>query len=159
MRTSASFQFQYLPHDVSWPLYDEVKLRYSNSPWTHRKLNTLFISATMRERTLLFSCSCKALVYETKNFISRLSWIPVLSVSRVEYLKFRKDVNLTTRKTAMVISVSSCFMAQETAEVCQVLQAGIIFIMQNHFVKKRENLLYSSHKKNVKLKIGFNFFV
>jgi hypothetical protein len=39
------------------------------------------------------------------------------------------------------------FSTPEIVEICQVLQEEMIFLMQNHFVKKRETLLYSTHKK------------
>jgi hypothetical protein len=78
--TSAAFQFHYLPNDVSLPLYDEVKLRYSNSLWTHKKLNTLCISATMQafgcdHRKAIFSYNCSGRAWHCcrqQNFLSSL---------------------------------------------------------------------------------------
>jgi hypothetical protein len=87
--TSSAFQFHHLLNDVSLPWYDEVKLQYSNWLWSHRKLNALYISGTMQ----VFGCNHRkgniflhlqwkglGLIYETKNFPSNISWIPILSL-------------------------------------------------------------------------------
>jgi hypothetical protein len=80
--TSAAFQFHHIPNAVSLPLYNEMKLQYSNSLRTHRKLNVLCVSASMQA----FGCNHRkgniflqlqwqglALMYETKTFLSSLS--------------------------------------------------------------------------------------
>jgi hypothetical protein len=79
--TSAAFQFHSLPNDISLPLYDEMKLGYWNSLWTHRKLNAVCISAAMeafgcdhRKENILLQLQWKGLglMYKRKNFLSSL---------------------------------------------------------------------------------------
>jgi hypothetical protein len=68
--TSAAFQFHHQPHDFALRLYYEIKLRFSNSLWTHWKL---CISATTQglvaiiEREI-FYCSCKGTDTRNKEF-------------------------------------------------------------------------------------------
>lgn len=84
--TSDAFQF-HLRNDASF--HNEMKLRYSNSVQTYRKLKALCISANMQA----FGCDYRkgnillqllwnslALMHETKNFLFSLSRIPTLSL-------------------------------------------------------------------------------
>jgi hypothetical protein len=83
---SGAFQFHHLSNNVSLPFYDETKLQYSNSQWTHRKLDALCISSTMQ----LFVCHFRkglqmqwkglTLKQGTKNFPCNLPWTSVLSL-------------------------------------------------------------------------------
>jgi hypothetical protein len=139
--TSASFQFHHLTLYVSLPLYDEMQLQYSNSLWTHGKLNTLCISAVIqafgcnhRKGNIFLQLQWKGLVlmYETKNFLSSLSCIPILSLFYTHSQESQiseecnKNVNLTSRITKNVFSIFTNFMTPETVERCQILQEGMI---------------------------------
>jgi hypothetical protein len=53
--TSTDSQFHNFANSFSLPVYDETKLQYSNSPWTHRNLNAHPISAAMQ----VFVCDCR----------------------------------------------------------------------------------------------------
>jgi hypothetical protein len=86
---STVFQFHHLPHDIALSLYDEMKLRFSNSLWTYSNLNALRISATIREfgwdhrkGNIFLQLQWKdlTLMYETETFLSSLSWISILSL-------------------------------------------------------------------------------
>jgi hypothetical protein len=72
------------------------------------------------------------LIYETKSFLSSLAWIPILSLfcpsSQKSQITERcsKNANLTNRIIKQDFSGSRCFTTPETAEVCQVLQEGMI---------------------------------
>jgi hypothetical protein len=98
--TSVAFQFHHIPNNLSLPFCDEMTLQYSNSPWTHRKLNALCISAMMhvfvcdfRKGNILSQMQWKGLALRkgTKNFPCNPAWTAMLSlfcplVKRLEYL-------------------------------------------------------------------------
>jgi hypothetical protein len=84
---SAAFKFHHFRNKFLLPLYDKIKLQYSNSLWTHRKLNALGASAAMQE----FHCDHKkdnillqhqwkglALKLGTMNIPSNLAWKAML---------------------------------------------------------------------------------
>jgi hypothetical protein len=72
-----------------------------------------------------------ALMYETKTFLSSLSWVSILSLFYPSRQQSRmpeecsKNVNLTSRIRKQ-LGVSSCFTTPKTEKVCQGLRKGMI---------------------------------
>jgi hypothetical protein len=126
----------------------------------NRKLNALCISATMqvlgcdhKKGNILLQLQWKGLALMYKEFSVQSPEFPhfhscVPLVNRFEYLKSIAKM-LQTEEQTLVVTVSSCLVTPKTAEVCKVLQGGMIFIMQNHFLKW-ENLLCIMHENYIK---------
>jgi hypothetical protein len=76
------------PNGASFPLYNEMKLWYSNPQWTQRKLNAPCISAAAKvfvctRRRALLSCSFNERAWHwcmKQRFFCSLTWISICSL-------------------------------------------------------------------------------
>jgi hypothetical protein len=143
----------------------QTKLWHSDSLRTHRTLSVLSITATMhaferdyRKIIIILQLQSKrlALIYISKNFISTLSWIFIRSPLCPTSQQSRISGDLQgepyqQRNKIWRLTIKAVLSQQRLLNYVKCSKRNY-FITQNHFMRKPENLLYSTHQNSNKNK-------